>query len=228
VSTGPSTLGAAWAIARKDLVIEFRTRTAFVSAAMFAVIGLATSYFVWDRTAVRPVDMAPGALWVIFIFSGLLGVQRSFALEQADRAIDALLLAPLARESVYLGKALSNAIFVGGVQAIAIPVCFLFYNLPVDDMMPLIPVAALATVGLASVGTLLGAMAVNTRMGELLLPLISLPFFLPIVAPAAIATTRALAGEPFSYLIAPIELLAGFDVVFFTACALAYPYTIEE
>src|SRR3982751_4756618 len=110
----PSLLAASWLIARKDLAIEFRTRTAFFSALVFALLGLSIFYFAWDPTAVSTIDLAPGVLWVIFVFSGLLGLQRSFGVELSDRAIDALLAAPVDREAVYLGKALANFVFVAG------------------------------------------------------------------------------------------------------------------
>ncbi|MDQ6634664.1 MAG: heme exporter protein CcmB, partial [Gemmatimonadota bacterium] len=97
----PDLLAASLAIARKDLAIEWRTRTAFFSAALLALLGIVIFYFAWDHTAVASLDLAPGVLWVIFTFSGLLGLQRSFGVEQADRAIDALLVAPVDRESIY-------------------------------------------------------------------------------------------------------------------------------
>src|SRR3954464_6274187 len=100
----PGMLGAALLVARKDLAIEFRTRTAFFSAMVFALLGLTIFYFAWDPTAVSALDLAPGVLWVIFTFSGLLGLQRSFGVEQADKAMDALLASPIERESIYLGK----------------------------------------------------------------------------------------------------------------------------
>ncbi len=176
----------AWWIAQKDLAIEFRTRSAFLSAIVFALLGIVIFYFAWDPTAVTAADLAPGVLWVVFTFSGLLGLHRSFGVEQPDRAIDGLLAAPIARESIYLGKALANLIFVLGVQAVAIPAVALFYNLPVGPvLLPLSAIARLAAIGLVSVGTLFSAMAVNTRLAELLLPMLSLPFFVPIVSPAA-------------------------------------------
>src|SRR6476469_11272255 len=114
-------LSSAWLIARKDLAIEFRTRTAFLSAVVFALLGLVIFYFAWDPTAVAVTDLAPGVLWIVFTFSGLLGLHRSFGVEMADHAIDGLLASPVSREAVFLGKALANLLFVLGVQALAIP-----------------------------------------------------------------------------------------------------------
>src|SRR6476469_8615613 len=101
----PSLATATWLVARKDLAIEFRTRTAFFSAIVFALLGLTIFYFAWDATVVAAIDLAPGVLWVIFTFSGLLGLQRSFGVEQVDRAMDALLAAPVDRDEIYVGRA---------------------------------------------------------------------------------------------------------------------------
>ena len=225
----PALLVSSWAIARKDLAIEFRTRTAFFSALVFALLGLSIFFFAWDPSAVAPLDLAPGVLWVIFTFSGLLGLQRSFGVEHADRAIDALLVAPVDREAIFLGKALANLLFVGGIQLVAIPAVAIFYNLPLSRALPvLFGIALLAAVGLVAVGTLFSAMAVNTRLAELLLPMLSLPFFVPIVIAAAQSTTRLLAGRPIAEAWPALKILVAFDIVFLTACTLAFPYTLDE
>jgi len=222
-------LSDAWLIARKDLSIEFRTRSAFFSALVFALLGIVIFYFAWDATAVPAMDLAPGVLWVIFTFSGLLGMHRSFGVEQPDRAIDGLLASPVARESIFLGKAMANLCFIAAVQVIAIPAVALFYNLPMGRIaLPLAGIALLAAIGLVSVGTLFSAMAVNTRLAELLLPMLALPFFVPIVIPAAQATARLMSGRPVGDAVAWLKLLAAFDIVFVVACALAYPFTLEE
>ncbi len=223
------TLRDAWVIARKDLSIEFRTRSAFFSAVVFALLGLVIFYFAWDPTAVSVTDLAPGVLWVIFTFSGLLGLHRSFGVEIADHAIDGLLASPVSRESIFLGKAIANLIFVIAVQLIAIPALVLFYNLPLGDVLaPLIAIALLAAIGLVAVGTLFSAMAVNTRLAELLLPMLSLPFFVPIVIAASQSTAKLLSGRPAAEGGAWIKLLLAFDIVFVALCTLAYPFTVDD
>ena len=225
----PGTLAASWIVARKDLAIEFRTRTAFLSALVFALLGVTIFYFAWDATAVAAADLAPGVLWVIFTFAGLLGLQRSFSGELADRAIDGLLGAPISREAIYLGKALANLVFVSGILAVTIPAVVLFYNLPLGaGIGALAGIAALAAVGLVAVGTLFSAMAVNTRMAELLLPMLSLPFFVPIVMAAAQSSARLMAGRPVAEAWPWLRILVAFDIVFVTACTLAFPYTLDE
>jgi len=225
----PDVLSAAWVIARKDLAIEFRTRSAFFSAVIFALLGLVIFYFAWDPTAVTVNDLAPGVLWVIFTFSGLLGLHRSFGVETEDHAIDGLLASPVSRESIFLGKAIANLIFVAAVQLIAIPALVVFYNLPLGNVaIPLIVIAFLAAVGLVAVGTLFSAMAVNTRLAELLLPMLSLPFFVPIVIAASQSTAKLLSGRPILEAAAWIKLLIAYDIIFVAACTVAYPFTVED
>ena len=225
----PGIFAAALLIARKDLALELRTRSAFLSVLVFTLLALATFYFAWDSTAVAALDLAPGVLWVTFTFAGLLGLHRSFGLEAQDRAIDALLVAPVEREAIYLGKALANLVFVCAVLFVALPALAILYNLPAYRVLTgLAPVALLAAVGLVAVGTLFSSMAVNTRLAELLLPMLSLPFFVPIVMASSQISTRLLAGRPMSDAAPWLRILIAFDVVFAVACMLIFPHTLEE
>lgn len=225
----PGTLAAAWLVMRKDLAIEYRTRTAFLSAVVFAVIALTVFYFAWDQSVVSTSDRASGVLWVVLTFSALLGLQRSFGIEEHDRGIDALLVSPISRESVYLGKAMGNLVFLSAIQLVAIPALVLFYNLRVDR--PLFIVAGivfLTMLGIVAIGTLFSAMAVNTRLAELLLPMLSLPFFVPLLMSAAQAGARVFAGRPVAEAMPQLNIVIAFDIVFIIACTLAFPFTLEE
>jgi heme exporter protein B len=225
----PSYLGDAWRIARKDLLIEFRTRSAFLAATVFAVLAVVIFRFTWDPTAIPAMDLAPGVLWVIFTFSGLLGLNRSFGLELAERAYDGLLASPVSRESIFTGKVLANLAFVAGVQALTLPAVALFFDLQVGAAWGmLIGIVLLAALGLAAVGTLFAAIAANTRLAELLLPMMTLPFFVPLVIPAAQASAVVLRGQPVSDAMAWLKVLLAFDLVFVTACIVVFPFTIEE
>lgn len=225
----PSYLGDAWRIARKDLLIEFRTRSAFLAATVFAVLAVVIFRFTWDPTAIPAMDLAPGVLWVIFTFSGLLGLNRSFGLELAERAYDGLLASPVSRESIFTGKVLANLAFVAGVQALTLPAVALFFDLQVGAAWGmLIGIVLLAALGLAAVGTLFAAIAANTRLAELLLPMMTLPFFVPLVIPAAQASAVVLRGQPVGDAMAWLKVLLAFDLVFVTACIVVFPYTIEE
>ena len=225
----PGIIAAAMLVARKDLAVELRTRSAFLSVVVFALLAIVIFFFAWDPTAVTSIDLAPGVLWVTFTFAGLLGLHRSFGVEMQDRAIDALLIAPVERESIYLGKAIANTVFTAALLVVAVPALALFYNLPFGlPLATLGAVALLASIGLVAVGTLFSSMSVNTRLTELLLPMLSLPFFVPIVMASAGASTVLIAGRPVAEAMPWLRILIAFDIVFAVACALAFPYTLEE
>src|SRR6266542_612163 len=173
-------LAQAWTIARKDLVLEFRTRTALLSAVVFTALVLTVFNFGRDPTAVAAVDLAPSILWVTFTFAAMLALNRAFQLELENQALDGLLLAPVSRASLYLGKLLASLIFVGVVEGVGLPLFALFFNVAVLPVAaPLAGVIALATVGFVAVGTLFSAMTARTRFAELLLPVLVLPFLIP-------------------------------------------------
>lgn len=225
----PGTLAVAWMIARKDLAIEYRTRSAFFSSLVFSLLGVSIFYMVWDPSAVRPIDIAPGVLWTIFAFAGMLGLHRAFGLELQTRAMDGLLLAPVAREAIFLGKALSNLVYVSAVLAITIPAVVIFYNLEFGSgLLILGGIGVLAAIGLVTVGTLFSSMTVHTRFAELLLPMLALPFFIPVVVPAAQASAKLLVGADLQSVMPWIQLLVAFDLMFGVACVLAFPFTIED
>ena len=219
----------AWLIAAKDLRLELRSRTAFLSSLAFTALVLAIFNFARDPTAVAAVDLAPGILWITFSFAGLLGLNRAFALERENRTLDGLLLSPASRTALYLGKALANLAFVGMVEAVALPLFALFFNVPVLPVLwPLAGVIALATIGFVAVGTLLSAIAVSTRFAELMLPLLMLPFLVPPITAAVQLTARLFAGRPFAEQTAWLKLLVGYDVVVIAAALLMFEFTLDE
>lgn len=225
----PSFWSAALAIAAKDMKIEWRTKTAFASAIVFAVLVLAVFYFARDPTAVGALDIAPGALWVTFTFAAMLGLNRAFMLESENRAMDGLMLAPISPSAIFVGKFLGNLAFVGVVEAVSLPLFILFYDLPIVEQLPaLVGVIAMATVAFVAVGTLLSSMVVRTRFAELMLPILLLPFLIPPIVGAVQLTSRILSGRPLSDLAGWLKLLASFDIIFVILCFFLFEATLEE
>jgi heme exporter protein B len=223
------TLRHAWHIARKDLLIEFRSRTAILSVVVFTVLVLMVFNFGRDPTAVAAVDLAPSILWVTFTFAAMLALNRAFQLELENQALDGLLLAPVSRASLYLGKLVANLIFVGVVEAVGLPLFALFFNVAVlPVVVPLAGVIALATVGFVAVGTLFSAMTARTRFAELLLPVLLLPFMIPPLIWAVLATAALLAGRPLSEVGGWLRLLGAYDIVFVAVAFLLFPATVNE
>ncbi|HWC75190.1 MAG TPA: heme exporter protein CcmB [Gemmatimonadales bacterium] len=225
----PDSLRHAWYVARKDLLVEFRSRTAILAAAAFVVLVLVVFNFGRDPTAVSNVDLAPSILWVTFTFAAMLALNRAFQLELENQAIDGLLLAPIGRSSIYLGKLIANLVFVATIEIIGVPLLALFFNIRILPIIgPLTGVIALATVGFVAVGTLFSAMTVRTRFAELLLPVLLLPFMIPPLIWAVLATSRLMADRPLSEIGGWLKMLAAYDIVFIGVAILLFPATVNE
>ena len=158
----PEWLRLALVIAGKDVRAELRSRTALLSALVFAALVLVVFNFARDPTVLAAVDLAPSVLWVTFALAAMLALNRAFTVEQENSALDGLLLAPVPREALFAGKLLANLAFVGTVEAVTLPLFVLFFNVDLGRALPgIIGVTALATVGFVTVGTIFSAMAVH-------------------------------------------------------------------
>jgi heme exporter protein B len=217
------------AITAKDLRLEWRSRTALLSAAVFAMLVLVVFNFARDPTAVATIDIAPSVLWVTVSFAAVVAMNRAFTVERENNAFDGLLLAPVAREVIYLGKYLANLCFVLLVEAIALPLWVLFFNLDVTRALPgIIAALLLATIGFVAVGTLFSAMVARIRFAELMLPVLLLPFMVPPLIFAVKVTVPLLAGHPLSDALGGLRLLALYDVAFLTLSILLFPVVVDE
>ena len=222
-------LGQAAAIAAKDIRAELRSRTALLSAVVFAALVLVIFNFARDPTAVAAVDLAPSVLWVTFALAAMVALNRAFTVERENGALDGLLLAPVPRGAIFVGKLLANLAFVGAVEAVALPLFVLFSNVDLGHALPsLVGVTALATIVFVALGTIFSAMAVRTRFAELLLPVLLLPFMVPPLIGAVQVTARLLAGRPLSEMLGWLRLLALYDVVFVTLCTMAFAAVVDE
>jgi heme exporter protein B len=225
----PRSLDLALAVAGKDIRAELRSRTALLTALVFAALVLVIFNFARDPTAVSATTLAPSVLWVTFALAAMVAMNRAFTLERENGALDGLLLAPVPREALYLGKLLANLAFVGTVELVTLPLFTLFFNLSVWAILPaLLGVMALATIGFVAVGTIFSAMAVRTRFAELLLPVLLLPFMVPPLIGAVQVTTRLLADRPLSEMLGWLRLLALYDIVFVTLCTLSFSAVVDE
>ena len=222
-------VGLALAIAAKDLRAELRSRTALVGAVAFAAMVLVTFNFARDATRLAPADLAPSALWITVAFAAKIALHRGFALEQEHGALDVLRLAPVPREAIFLGKFLANLVVVLVVEAVALPLTLVFFNVPLTGAIGGVAlVLLLGSIGFVAVGTVFGAMAARTHFAELLLPLLLLPFLLPPLVGGVQATARLLEGRPLSEVAAWLRLLAVHGVVFLTVSLLLFPTVIDE
>lgn len=225
----PEAIRLALAVAGKDIRMELRSKTALLSATVFAALVLVVFNFARDPTALSAADLAPSALWITFAFAAMVALNRAFVIEREHGAIDGLLLAPIPRGALFLGKLLANLAFVGIVEAIALPLYVLFFNLDLGPALPgIVAVAVLATIGFVAVGTIFSAMAVRTRFAELMLPVLLLPFMVPPLIGAVQVTARLIEGRSLSEMVGWLRLLALYDVVFVTLCTMAFSAVVDE
>src|SRR2546430_153312 len=212
-------LAQAWTVARKDLVLELRTRTALVSAVVFTALVLTVFNFGRDPTAVPTIDLAPTILWVTFTFAAMLALNRAFQLELENQALEGLLVSPLSRTSLYWGKLIANLVFVAVGGAVGLPLFVLFFDVPVGHVLvPPIGVIALPALGFVAVGTLFSALVIRPRFAELLLVVILLPFLVPPLIGAVQVTARLLGGRPLSESVGYLKLLAAYDKIGRASC----------
>jgi len=215
------------AIVWKDVRAEVRTKEIFTSMLVFAFLVVLIFNFAFELRRVEMDLVGPGILWVAFTFAGILGLNRSFVLEKDRGSLEGLMLAPVDRSAIYLGKLLGNLLFMLIMEAFALPLFAVLNNQPL--LLPgLAPIIFLGTLGFVTVGTLFAAIAVNTRTREVMLPVLLLPMMVPVVISAVKATGIVMAGEPLSAAGDWLSLLVAFDVIFLAVCWLVFEYVVEE
>lgn len=214
-----------WAIVWKDLRSELRTRQAWMSMGLFALLTLVVFNFAFDLRITDQRVVGPGALWVAFIFASILGLARNITVEQDRGPMDRLLTLPVDRAIIYLAKVIGNVIVISVVELVALPVFAALYNLPVLTW-PIVPITLLGTLGVAAVGTQYAALAANTRARELLTPLLIFPLITPVVI-GAVRATEALFSPLYGD--APwLSLLVAFDVIMLSVSAVTFQYAVED
>ena len=216
---------AVLAILWKDVILELRTKDIVVSALVFALLVIVVFSFAITPTPQTVAFVAPGILWISFTFGGVLGLNRSMALERESGGLHALMLAPVSRDLIFFGKMLGTFLFMLLVEVAVFPVFAALFNFSL--LLPgLIPVAVLATLAIATIGTLFAAIAANTRSREVMLPLLFFPVVVPVVIAAVEASTAVLQGD--SALDRWIPFLLAFDAVFLVVCPFAFQLVVEE
>ncbi|MGH9778039.1 MAG: heme exporter protein CcmB [Candidatus Acidiferrales bacterium] len=224
---------SAWRVAtallRKDLLAEWRTKDVSTAIFLFGLTIAVSFAFAFEPTPDEARVIAGGLLWLGFLFSAVLGLNRGFARETANNCLEALRLAPADPGSLYLGKLLSNVLLLLAAELVLLPVFGLFFNLALWERPGwLLLILLLGTWGVAALGTLFSAVSANTRMQELMLPLLLLPLTVPVLVAAVDLTTILLFDRPMSEGALQFRLLAGFDIIFTLLCWLLFGYVLEE
>jgi len=216
-----------WAILVKDMAAELHTREMISAMLVFSILALLIFSFALDLRGATARAAAPGVLWATVAFAGTLGLSRSLAREQQAGCMDGLLLAPVDRSAIFFGKALGNAILMGLVEVVLLPLFSALFGVPLLRPGVLL-VTALGTLGYAAVGTLLAAIAVNTRAREVMLPIMLLPLAIPALIASVRATGVLVEGGALGYAMGWVRLLVVYDLVIVAVALLTFGYVLEE
>ena len=215
------------AIFWKDMLTEFRTKEVVTSVLVFALLVLVIFNFAFGTRADDRELVAPGILWVALSFGGVLGFNRIFSVETENSRLDGLMLCPADHAVIYWGKLAGGFTFMLAVATVITPIFLALFNLPL--FLPrLALIIVLAIIGFAAVGTLFSAVAMNTRARDIMLPILFLPVVVPVIVAAVKATVVVLAAKPWEDMLAWLQIIIAFDIIYLVIATLIFEFVVEE
>ncbi|WP_462136937.1 heme exporter protein CcmB [Candidatus Mycalebacterium sp.] len=219
-----------WTVFLKDISIETSGGGVFPAVAAFAVVIASVLHFTnVFPSAPAAAKAAPAVFWISTLFAATIAFERSFEVERKSEAIRTVLMSPVDRSAVFIGKTLANLLLLTAVQVVFIPVFALFFSL---DILPVLAPFAVAvftgTVGVAAVGTALSALSAQTGMKGAIFPVLLFPLLIPVLISASESLSAVLGGVPAGDLLRHMKVLISFDFAFLAAGALVYGYIIED
>ena len=234
MTNSPSLFAQYRTLLAKDLRQEFRTREMLTSMGVYALLVIVVYGAALALTArgVDVVGMGGGLIWVLIVFTSLLGLGRSFAHEKEQGCIEGLLVAPVDRSAIFLAKATSNCLFMLVVELIAVPL-FYFFFMTGADVAPTFPALAapllVGTVGMAGIGTMLSTITMHTRSRDVMLAVLFIPLIYPLLYACVTATTAAITGatEWTDLYVMPLVMAGGYDVIMLAACWALYDFAVS-
>lgn len=218
-----------WPIVWKDMITELRTKEVLISMCFFAFLVLIIFNFAFFTGLGQQEGILSGMLWVAFIFSGLLGLNQTFGSEKDRGSLQGLLLCPVSRSAIYMGKLIGNFLFMAIMEVLILVLFAILFRVDILGILgPLSLVILLGTLGFVFVGTIFSAMSVNAKAREILLTIILFPIVVPLVIASVKATEKILQGTPFSEIYGWLKILLAFDIVFFLVSLWAFDFVLEE
>jgi len=212
------------AVARKDLTSEWRTRELVPALGQFVVLALVIANFGFQIDSRNATTIAPGVLWLALVFAGLVAFGRAFAAEREQASLEAMLLTPASAAAIFAGKAIAAALLLIACEAVLLPALALLFGTPLN--VELVVAVLLATVGMAALGCLFAAMVARVRAREVLLPLLTLPLWIPFIVAGGQAVQVAM-GASGDYNQA-VALLVDFDILFVVLTSLAARFVLDD
>src|SRR5216684_2098427 len=217
-------VAVALAVSRKDLTSEWRTRELVPALAQFVVLALVIANFGFQFDSRNAPAIAPGVLWMALVFAGLVAFGRAFAAEREQSSLDAMLMTPASPAAIFAGKALAAGLLLVICEAVLLPALALFFGVPVS--FNVVSAVLLATVGMAVLGCLFAAMVARVRARELLLPLLTLPLWIPFVVIGGQAVQSAMSGG--SATNSTSGLLIDLDILFVVLTSLTARFVLDD
>ncbi len=224
-----SLLAQVVAVARKDVLIEWRGRARINAVAFFGVTTLVLFSFAIGPDPISQTAHAGAYLWLALMLASVLALGESFRVETENEALEGLRLLPVHPMALFLGKALVNAAVLLGLSVSLLPLTAVLYSARLEENgATLLLVLTLGALGVAAPGTLYAAVASRARAREVLLPLLLFPLIIPVLMGAVKATTLLMLGDVMTQVGSWLRLLAAFDIIYWTLCALLFARVIED
>ncbi len=224
-----SFFGTVWLVLAKDLRVELRTKEILFSTVLFALLIVLLAAFAFDLNALPSRVAAGGVLWITIAFAGILALSRTFLREREFGVWRALLMTPVSRSALYVGKLLGVLVFLLIVELILVPLLELFFHAPMlRHAGALGLILVLGTFGYAAIGTFFAAMTIRTRLRDLLLGVILYPLISPILICAVKATGAVLVGDGLGGAAFYLKLLVFIDLVYFIGGLWLFGFVMEE
>ena len=218
-----------WAIVWKDLTSEFRTKETIISMCLFSFLVLIIFHFTFEIGFTNLSTTAPGILWVAFLFSGLMGLSRSFGSERDRGTLPGLLLCPISPWGIYLAKMTGTFIFMVIMEAITLCIFTVLFNV---NLLPVLPPLALiiflGTLGFSAIGTIFSAMCATTRARDVILSILVFPISVPVILASVKSTELILNEKSITEAYSWLKLMIAFDLIFLLLAYLTFGFIIEE
>ncbi|HEY6874803.1 MAG TPA: heme exporter protein CcmB [Candidatus Dormibacteraeota bacterium] len=214
----------ALAVARKDLLSEWRSRELVPALAQFLVLALVIANFGFSINSDNAQAIVPGVLWLALVFAALVGFGRAFAAEKEQATLEAMLLTSAAPAAIFAGKAIAATLLLVLCEAVLLPALALFFGTPLTFVLA--AAVLLATIGMAALGCLFAAMVAQLRAREVLLPLLTLPLWIPFIVAGGQAVQVMMGAE--GTFDQALRLLIAFDILFVVLTSLAARFVLDE
>lgn len=217
------------AIVKKDLKIEYRTKHTIIFMFLFSFITLLMFNFASSPFSPSVKELAPAFLWFVLIFSGMLGVSRAFIKEKEAETLEALEIAPIRSEDIFIGKTLYNLILIFVIEIITFLIFIVLFNYAIaGSVAHAFIVLTLGSIGFVVVSTLISAIAIYAKARELILQIVALPFLLPVIIPTIISLRRIMQGGESIFAIQEVRLIISYVAIMLTLAYILFDYIFEE